>query len=173
MNYQEISELAANIYDGQQTTVYEYNTVEGYVDDLMSLAWELGWITEDMHSDDQATLRHEFDRMAHGDLDNAKGLAVYVKGEHAQTVVLSGVPNSERLTPKMARRALRNLHRRGRGLVGLAAQGRQGIRLRPGLRGPRPLRDLRRDEAGRETRHQPSCRRPAPARRRLFRRSPR
>ena len=102
----DIQELAANIYDPQSVTPFEYHTVDGYVEDLMGLAWDQGW-TADLSADDIASLRGEFARMAHADLDNAKRLVVYGKDGSARNVDLIGTPTSEVLRPAMARRAKR------------------------------------------------------------------
>ena len=106
MNTDEIRELAENIYDPQSVTPFEYYTVDRYVEDLMGLAWDQGW-TADLSADDIASLRAEFARMAHADLDNTKRLVVCGKDGRFVCVDLIGTPTSEVLRPATARRAKR------------------------------------------------------------------
>ena len=106
MNTDEIRELAANIYDPQSVTPFEYYTIDGYVRDLMVMAFEQEWLA-DMSADDIASLRAEFARMAHADLDNTKRLVVCGKDGRSRNVDLIGTPTSDVLRPAMARRAKR------------------------------------------------------------------
>ena len=102
-----LDELARNLYDGQQTTVQEYENAEAYVADLMQYAKDADAL-DGLWAPDIKRLTDILTTFAQADFDEAKRLAVYnLSNGLQQTIILNGVPSAARLTPKLARWACR------------------------------------------------------------------
>ncbi len=100
-----LKKLASDLYE-QQTTVHEYANAETYANELLIVAHD-GGALDGLGGQDRAQLKRILVTMAQADLDTAKRLMVYGKNIPPRAVTLNGVATSERLTPKMARRAIR------------------------------------------------------------------